>query len=65
MTAALILTVIATTFVIGFLLGDRRGVKQCNAILDENWRELMKSIREDGLPQPAEHEETVIQATIH
>ncbi|UVC12888.1 hypothetical protein [Mesorhizobium onobrychidis] len=65
MTVAFILTGLAATFVIGFLLGDRRGVKQCNAILDENWRELMKSIREDGLPQPAEREETVTQATIH
>ncbi|WP_353646536.1 hypothetical protein [Mesorhizobium sp. WSM2239] len=52
MTTALILTAIATTFTTGFLLGDRRGVRQCNAILDENWRELMKAIRDEPLPSP-------------
>jgi hypothetical protein len=51
MTTALILGAIAATFTTGFLIGDRRGVKQCNAILEENWRDLMKTIREP-LPSP-------------
>jgi hypothetical protein len=37
----------AAAFVIGFLLGDRRGVRECNAILDEHWRDMMQAIRED------------------
>jgi hypothetical protein len=32
---------------------DRRGVKQCNAILEENWRELMKAIREEPIRSPS------------
>lgn len=58
---------IAAVFVIGFLLGDRRGVKQCNAILDENWRELLLSIREEEpirLPEPPDLEESQ-QSTLH
>jgi hypothetical protein len=52
MTIALILAAIATTFTTGFLLGDRRGVRQCNAVLEENWRELMNVIKEEPLPNP-------------
>ena len=33
-----------------YLLGDRRGVKQCNAILDENWHDLMRATKEERLP---------------
>lgn len=58
----------AVIFVIGFLLGDRRGVKQCNAILDENWRELLEAIREDrsGFPSDADGEERVSESpTMH
>ena len=47
----LILVALAA-FLVGFLLGDRRGVRQCNSILDENWRDLMKAIREEPLPSP-------------
>ncbi|MEJ6849527.1 hypothetical protein [Sinorhizobium fredii] len=48
---------IAAAFVIGFLLGDRRGVKQCNQMLDENWKDLMQAIREDRHPLDTEEGE--------
>lgn len=41
---------IATAFVclvVGFLLGDARGVRQTNAILDGNMKELFKAIGEE------------------
>lgn len=38
---------ILAAFVIGFLLGDRRGVKQCNAILDSNMKVLLKAIGDE------------------
>lgn len=69
MTTVLVaIAAFAAVFVIGFLLGDRRGVKQCNAILDENWRELLEAIREDksGFPSDADGDERVSEsATIH
>jgi hypothetical protein len=37
----------AVAFVIGFLAGDRRGVREANAILDANMRELFKAIGDD------------------
>jgi hypothetical protein len=51
-TVALILTGLAAAFLIGFLLGDRRGVRQCNSILEQNWRELMTTIRDEPLARP-------------
>jgi hypothetical protein len=38
---------------IGFFFGDRRGVKQWNAILDDNLKTLLKGMLESG-PIPAE-----------
>ncbi|RWB77478.1 MAG: hypothetical protein EOQ50_05320 [Mesorhizobium sp.] len=66
MMTTLILTGSAATFMIGFLLGDRRGVKQANAMLDANWRELMKSIRDDktGFPSDADEDDTAPR-TLH
>ena len=43
MTAAVF---ILTAFVIGYLLGDRRGVRECNAILDHNTKALLQVIGE-------------------
>ena len=64
MTTLALIAAFAATFVIGFLVGDRRGVRQCNGILDDHWRELMLSIREErGLPAEPENEEE--RATIH
>lgn len=34
-------------FTIGFLLGDRRGVKQANAMLDENMKVLLNAITDE------------------
>ena len=51
-------------FVIGFLLGDRRGVKQANAILDANMRDLFKAISDDrAMPVDGDREED--RPTIH
>lgn len=38
---------IACAFAIGFLLGDRRGVKQANEILDENMKVLLNAITDE------------------
>ncbi|MGB3831206.1 MAG: hypothetical protein WA975_05000 [Mesorhizobium sp.] len=52
-------------FVIGFLLGDRRGVKQANAILDANMRELFKAINDERtIPVDAE-EATPSRPSVH
>lgn len=57
---------IAAVFVVGFMAGDRRAVRQCNSILDDHWRELMKSIREEPirLVGPADRDESQ-QPTLH
>lgn len=47
---------IGMAFAFGFVLGDRRGVKQANEILDANMRELFKAIGEDK-PVAVEGEE--------
>jgi hypothetical protein len=63
----LTLASIGTALLVGFLFGERRAVKQANAILDENWRELMKSIREDrtGFPTDADIEDETARSTLH
>ncbi|GLS41597.1 hypothetical protein GCM10010869_71940 [Mesorhizobium tianshanense] len=57
---------IAAVFVVGFMAGDRRAVRQCNSILDDHWRELMKSIREEPirLVEPPVDQEAQ-QSTLH
>ncbi|HEV2898826.1 MAG TPA: hypothetical protein VGX71_13520 [Pseudaminobacter sp.] len=64
MTVALALCGLAAAFVIGFLLGDRRGVKQCNAILDENMRVVMKAIQEPRFELDGNENETAAH-TVH
>ncbi|RWC90051.1 MAG: hypothetical protein EOS32_28800 [Mesorhizobium sp.] len=66
MTATMILTGSAAIFIIGFLLGDRRGVKQANAILDHNNRALLDAMREDktGFPSDGDEEDTA-RPTLH
>ena len=61
-----IAAILLAVFIVGFFLGDRRAVRQCNAILDDHWRELMKSIREDrsGFPSDADEDETACP-TLH
>ncbi|MFD1987971.1 hypothetical protein ACFSOZ_36745 [Mesorhizobium newzealandense] len=46
----------------GFLIGDRRGVKQANAILDHNNRALLDAMREDrsGFPSDDAGDETAL-----
>lgn len=59
-TVALILA----AFVIGFLLGDRRGVKQANEILDHNMRVILSTMQ--GEPAvPVEDEEGERRSTLH
>lgn len=47
---------IGMAFAFGFVLGDRRGVKQANEILDANMRELFKAIGVEK-PESVEGEE--------
>jgi hypothetical protein len=43
-------------FAFGFLLGDRRGVKQANEVLDHNNRVLLDAIG-DSVREPVEGED--------
>jgi hypothetical protein len=51
-------------FAIGFLLGDRRGVKQANTILDENMRVVMSAISE-AAPIPDAVDDDPAHPTVH
>ncbi|MBI1238275.1 MAG: hypothetical protein GC199_02925 [Alphaproteobacteria bacterium] len=65
MSVIVLAAAVAFVFAFGFVLGDRRGVKQANEILDANMRELFKSIGDDK-PGPVEGEEVEPhQPTIH
>lgn len=55
-TLALSVATAVVCLVVGFLLGDARGVRQANGILDANMRELFKAIGDDK-PVPVEGEE--------
>jgi hypothetical protein len=65
MSALLAALAIGAAFVMGFLLGDRRGVKQANAILADCQTELFKAIHEDktGFPSDAAKEDA--RPTVH
>jgi hypothetical protein len=52
-------------FVVGFLLGDRRGVKQANAILDENMKILLEAMRDDKAGFPSDSEGEDDRPTVH
>ncbi|MBN9250161.1 MAG: hypothetical protein J0I86_06190 [Mesorhizobium sp.] len=52
-------------FVIGFLLGDRRGVRQANAILDENMKILLEAMRDDKVGFPSDSEGGDDRPTVH
>lgn len=47
---------IVLAFAFGFLLGDRRGVKQANEVLDHNNRVLLQAIG-DSVKAPVDGEE--------
>ncbi|MDQ0318768.1 hypothetical protein QO002_000906 [Pararhizobium capsulatum DSM 1112] len=52
-------------FAFGFLLGDLRGVKQANIILDQNLRDLFKVIGDDR-PMPTDSEDSEpMRPTLH
>ena len=56
---------IGIAFAFGLVLGDRRGVKQANQILDANMRELFKAIG-DERPMPVESEDAELhRPTLH
>lgn len=61
MTAALL---ILAAFIIGFLLGDRRAVKQFNKLVTEHNDRLESIILEQAMSEPAQLEESEIQ-TLH
>lgn len=46
-SAALFIATAVVCFVVGFLIGDARGVREANRILDANQRELFKAIADD------------------
>jgi hypothetical protein len=65
-SVALILVALGA-FARGFLIGERRSVKQCNAILDQHWRELMTTIRDEPLARPDldRGEDKEVTPTVH
>ncbi|WP_442577597.1 hypothetical protein ACSBOB_18680 [Mesorhizobium sp. ASY16-5R] len=56
MTYLAIAAGIVLAFAFGFLLGDRRGVKQANEVLDHNNRVLLQAIG-DSVREPVEGED--------
>lgn len=55
---------IGMIFAFGFVLGDRRGAKQANEILDANMRELFKAIGDDR-PVPEDDDAGPQRPTMH
>lgn len=55
---------VLAAFAIGYLLGDRRGVKEANAILDENQRVLFAAMAEPP-PLAADILEVQPRPTVH
>jgi hypothetical protein len=63
---ALALTTLAAAFVIGFLLGNRRAVRQCNSILDEHCTTLTKAMMDGPPAEPIKPDEALPAApTMH
>lgn len=57
---------IFVAFVIGFLLGDRRGVRQANEILDHNNRVLIEAIAgEQTLRTEIDDSSGIVHPTVH
>ena len=56
MTYLAIAVAIVIAFAFGFLLGDRRGVRQANEVLDHNNRVLLQAIG-DSVKAPVDSEE--------
>ncbi len=55
---------IAAAFVIGFLLGDRRGTRQANEVLAANNQVLLEAMQEASKDTPAV-EEKEERPTVH
>jgi len=51
-------------FGFGFLIGERRAVKEANAILDANMKELFKSIGDAGAV-PVDAEDGATRPSLH
>ncbi|MFI0847773.1 hypothetical protein [Mesorhizobium sp. IMUNJ 23232] len=61
MTYLAIAAGLALAFAFGFLLGDRRGVKQANIILDQNNKLLLAAMHDaDRAPVDGEEERPVL-----
>jgi hypothetical protein len=65
MTTALIIAALAATFMIGFLAGDRRAVRQCNTILDGHLDQLLKAMIEPDRPLPVDLDDEPERPTVH
>lgn len=63
-TLALFVATGVVCFVVGFLIGDARGVREANRILDANMRELFKAIG-DERPLPADDDAEPHRPTVH
>lgn len=64
MTYLAIAAAIVTAFAFGFLLGDRRGVKQANEVLDHNNRVLLEAIG-DSVREPVDREDEGQRPVLH
>ncbi|MGO4643241.1 hypothetical protein AB4Z43_32955 [Mesorhizobium sp. 2RAF45] len=58
------ITFIVLAFIIGYLLGDRRGVGACNKILDHNNKLLLEVIGEPGAARDID-ESPEVRPTVH
>jgi len=63
-----LIAAISAAFVAGLLIGDRRGVKEANRVLEYNWRELLRIMND--LPKgdestPDEREPEKAHTTLH
>jgi len=63
-TLALCIAVGLVCLVVGFLIGDARGVREANRILDANQRELLRAISDDR-PVPVDDDAEPQRPTVH
>lgn len=60
------ITLILAAFIIGYLLGDLRAVKQFNRMVVEHNDRMERFLMDQALPEPVESEDAEpAQATIH
>lgn len=65
MTLAIIAAAIGAAFVIGFLAGERRAVRECNRLLDSRLQDLLKAMIEGDRPMLVDADDEPEQPTVH